>query len=284
MTIIVSEQFEGRTSKIGLYLKRTHGRQFVASSNANERSYAILAASGVPRVGDAHPEDIVSLCVDVDAKPHGAPNAWIVSCKYTNDLPDDTIDDDDPTAVRPKESWGAADFSRYVSQDRDDKPILNTAGDRYDEPIEIIDTFPTLSISKNKNSFSVTQAFDYNNSVNSDTFKGAAPGTLRVLITANEEWKGDAAFWAMSYTFTYNPNGWQPTLLESGLYQKVASDRVPCTVKGIAAHDAEPVTSPVPLDADGEQINPANLTNTPSPVVHTTWDVLPELPYSALGV
>ena len=283
MAITVNERFEGRTSKIGLYLKRDHVRQFVAESSASERSCAVAQASGVPSLGDAHPEDGVALCVDIDVKPNGAPNAWAISCKYTNDLPDDTIDDEDPLAIRAKSSWSFEDISRFVGQDRDGNPILNAAGDRYEEPIEVVDSFPTLTVTKNRSSFSAATAFAYNNSVNSDTYRGAEPGTLRVRITANEEWKNDSPYWPTNYVFRYNPHGWQPTILEAGLYQKVLSSRVPCFIKG-ETHDSEPVEHPVPLDIDGLQIDPTTLTNTPSPVIYTTWNVIPELPYLSLGV
>ena len=285
MAITVNERFEGRTSKIGLYLKRDHVRQFVAESSASERSWAVAQASGVPSLGDAHPEDGVALCVDIDVKPNGAPNVWAISCKYTNDLPDDTIDDDDPTSIRTKSSWSFEDISRFVGQDRDENPILNTAGDRYEEPIEVVDSFPTLTITKNRGSFNASTAFSYNNSVNSDTYRGAEPGTLRVRITATEEWTNDAPYWATSYVFRYNPLGWQPKILEAGLYQlNAAGDRIPCTVRGQSASDSEPVEHPVPLDIAGLQIDPTTLTNTPSPVIYTTWNVIPELPYLSLGV
>ena len=285
MAVIIDEKYEDRSTKIGLYLKRDHSRSFVAQTDNSEGSYAVSLATGVPRLGDAHPEDPASLCVSVDAKPkNGEPEVWSVSCKYTNDLPDDTIDDDDPTSIRKKSSWSFEEHIRAVGQDRDDNPIINTAGDRYDEPLEVVDSLPTLTITKNKNSFNAQTAFDYNNSVNSDTFRGAEPGTLRVRITATEEWKGDSAYWATTYVFKYNPNGWQPTILESGMYQKVLSSRVPCYIKGETPHDSEPVTHPVPLDADGAQIDPTTFSNTPSPIVYTQWDVLPELPYSTLGV
>lgn len=285
MAITVDEQYEDRSTKIGLYLKRDHSRRFIAQTDNSEGSYAVSLANGVPRLGDPHPEDPASLCVDVDAKnKNGEPEVWTISCKYTNDLPDDTIDDDDPTSIRAKSSWAFEEFSRFVGQDRDDNPILNSAGDRYEDPIEIVDSFPTLTITKNRNSFDATNAFNYNNSVNSDTFRGAEPGTLRVRITASEEWKGDSAYWATTYVFRYNPNGWQPKILEAGLYQKVLSSHVPCFVKGETPHDSEPVSHPVPLDANGAQIDPTTFSQNPSPIVYKTWDVLPELPYLSLGV
>jgi hypothetical protein len=284
MAITVAEQ-TGRTTKIGLYLKRDHTRQFVAVTTADEGSYAVSTAAGIPSIGAAHPEDPVALCVDVDSKPHaGERDKWIINLKYTNDLPEEDIDDDDPTSARPKSSWGADDFSRFVSEDRDGAAIVNKAGDRYEDPIEIIDTFPTLTITKNINSFNVATAFAYNNSTNSDTFKGAAPGTLRVKITASEEWRGDAPYWAASYVFRYNPNGWQPSILEQGLHQLWNANKVPCTVKGAAPFDSDSVENPVPLDVNGLQIDPTTLHNVPCPAQFTTWNVLPELPYAALGV
>ena len=285
MAVAVSEVYDGRSTKVGLYLIRHHVRRFVATTTAGEGSFAVAFTGSVPSLGDAHPEDAVALCVDVDAKPKsGEPAVWDITCKYTNDLPSDDIDDDDPLSQRPELSWGAEDFSRFVGKDRNDKPILNTAGDRYEDPVEVVDGLPVLTIKKNKASFNAATAYAYNNSTNSDVYRGADPGTLRVRITAVELWKGDAAYWATSYTFRYNPEGWQPTIMETGLYQLYLGSHIDCFVKGATPHDSEAVTHPVPLDANGEQIDPSTLGNTPSPVVHTTWDVLPELPYSALGV
>jgi len=300
MAITVSERYEGRTSKVGKHLMREHTREFVAQSTANERSWAVAQASGVPVIGDSHPEDAASLCVDVAVSPGGDPSVWGVQCKYTNDLPDADIADDDATSSQQpgtpassssgsQESWSFEEHSRYVGQDRDDKPILNTAGDRYEDPVEIVDCFPTLTISKNKASFDVSDAYLYNNAVNSDTFRGAEPGTLRVKITATQQFANDEHFWATTYTFRYNPNGWQPTILEAGLYQlayiKMAEvDHTPCTVVGKAPFDSEPVDHPVPLDDRGKQIDPTRLSDIPSPALYTTWNVLEELPYSNLGV
>lgn len=283
MSITVAEQYEDRSTKIGIFQKRDHTRRFVAETTANEGSYAVATAAGVPALGNAHPEDAVSLCTDVDAKPNAsAPNVWTITCKYTNDLPSDDIDEEDPTLLQVDESWGFDDFSRFVSEDRDGNAILNTAGDRYEDPIEMVDSFPTLTIKKNKLSFSAADAFAYNNSTNSDTFKGAAPGTLRVRITATKEFRGGDVYWAYTYVFRYNPEGWQPKVLETGLYQLDGSgNRIPCTELGAAAHDSEPVTHPVPLDVNGLQIDPSTL---PGAAYYTTWNVLPELPYANLGV
>ena len=282
MAITVNESYEDRSTRIGLYLKRDHNRRFIAVTSAGEGSWTVARATGVPSLGDAHPEDSIALCTDIDAKVVGSePNVWTVSCKYTNDLPEDSIDDDDPTSQRPDQSWGSDDFSRFVSEDRDGNAILNTAGDRYEEPIEVVDSFPVLTVTRNRNSFNVATAYAYNNSVNSDTYRGAAPGTLRVKITATERWKGDAPYWETSYVFRYNPHGWQPKVLESGLYQMWNSNKLPCTEKGAEAYDSDPVTHPVPLDVNGRQIDPANL---PGNAYYTTWNTLPELSYAALGV
>ena len=89
MSISVGEVYEDRSTKIGLYLKRSHTRRFLAVTTASEGSYAVSTAAGIPAIGNAHPEDPVALCVDVDAKVVGSePNVWSISCKYTNDLPE----------------------------------------------------------------------------------------------------------------------------------------------------------------------------------------------------
>jgi hypothetical protein len=300
MAITVSERYEGRTSKVGKHLMREHTREFVAQSTANERSWAVAQASGVPVIGDSHPEDAASLCVDVAVSPGGDPSVWGIQCKYTNDLPDADIADDDATSSQQpgtaassssgsQESWSFEEHSRYVTQDFLGDPILNSAGDRYEDPIEMVDVFPTLTISKNKASFDPAQAYLYNNATNGDTFRGADPFTLRVKITATQQFANDQHFWATTYTFRYNPNGWNPEVLEAGMYQLAyikqgEVSHTPCTVLGKAPLDSEPVDHPVPLDDRGKQIDPTTLLNDPSPAVYKKWFVLEYEDYSKLGV
>ena len=122
---------------------------------------------------------------------------------------------------------------------------------------------------------------------NSDTFRGAAPGTLRVRISATEETQDDVDFWKVSYVFTYNPNGWQPKVLEAGLYQLIdnragtAKRKVPCTEMGGDPLESQEATHPMPLDADGKQIPHEDaLTDA----IYTTWNIYQELPYGNLGL
>ena len=107
MSISVGEVYEDRSTKIGLYLKRSHTRRFLAVTTASEGSYAVSTAAGIPAIGNAHPEDPVALCVDVDAKVVGSePNVWSISCKYTNDLPEE---DTYSNGLVVQQSW----FSRF---------------------------------------------------------------------------------------------------------------------------------------------------------------------------
>tara|TARA_B110000495_G_scaffold194026_1_gene199907 strand:- start:1119 stop:2021 length:903 start_codon:yes stop_codon:yes gene_type:complete len=300
MAITVSERYEGRTSKVGKHLMREHTREFVAQSTANERSWAVAQAAGVPVIGDSHPEDAASLCVDIAVSPGGDPSVWGVQCKYTNDLPDADIADDDATSSQQpgttassssgsQESWSFEEHSRFVTKDVLDKPILNTAGDRYEDPIEVVDCFPALTITKNKASFDPEHAYKYNNALNNYDFRGAAQGTLRVKITATQQFANDQHFWATTYTFRYNPNGWEPKILEAGTYQlayikQAEVSHTPCTVLGKAPLDSEPVDHPVPLDDRGKQIDPTTLLNDPSPVVYTEWLVWRYVDFNDLGV
>lgn len=259
-------------------------RKFRVQTSGAERGFSALRASGLPVRYEAHPEDPLSFAFKGSVAPDSnQPGFYIVTITYSNDY------NQDVTQERPEVSWEDEEYERVVDKDRNGDPILNAAGDRYEEPVIFTDSRPVLRHSRNEQFFDQLQAYQYNRSVNSDTFYGAAPGTMRVKITAQQKWRDDVEYWRVTYLFRYNPDGWQPEVLEQGLYQKIdigspgtpVIAKMSCTVKGKSPGDSEPVSYAVPIDADGKQIDPDDL---PDDAVYTQYEVLTPLPYLALGV
>ena len=310
----VAESYDSRSTEIKMFGKLAHTRAFIVQTSKNDASTVAALAAGVPALGDYH-TDNQSRVINVQAKPKGSePGVWIVTVKYSNDLPKKDIEETDPISVDQVESWSTEERTKYVTTDINGKQILNAANDRYDEPIEVTASYPTLTVKRNESFFNTTTAFSYNNALNSDTFRGAEPGTMRVRITAEQAHQDDTDYWKVTYVFSYNPDGWQATILEAGLYQygyvpAPVNDFIksPCTEKGDDTRVGTPVRQPVPLyakntDADGnikndavdaffsatttgvpvgQQIDPSNL---PDHAMYTTWKVYRELPFANLLV
>jgi len=260
-------------------------RVFSVKCDVGEYAYAAMRATGIPARYEQHPEDPDAYAYKASVRSQGNERRYYhVTITYS------TLKKQDPAEERPEVSWEDEEFERVAEKDRDDAAILNAAGDRYEEPVSFTDSRPVLRVVRNEPVFDQALAYQYNRAVNSDTFYGAAPGKMRVKITGAQRWRDGVPYWSVTYLFRYNPDGWQPEVLEQGLYQIAEVDdrvggtedrKVPCTVKGKAPHDSEPVSYAVPIDADGKQIDPDDL---PANAVYTQWNIFDELPFANLNI
>lgn len=88
-----------------------------------------------------------------------------------------------------------------------ESPVKNYAQQPYEEELEYDWDIPVLTFKRNEPSFSPNDMYTLNNSVNSLEFQDAAPGTVRLRVTAEHKWKNDSNYYEVSYRFTYNPFG-----------------------------------------------------------------------------
>jgi hypothetical protein len=145
-------------------------------------------------------------------------------------------------------SHSFAKFESVADEDTDGNAILNSAGDYFDPPVTRDDSRPILRIQRNEKEFDPDTAFKYKDAVNKDPFFGADPGTVKCAdIQAELSFNNDVGwFYACTYEFEYNPDGWEKQILDMGLKYLDATDTlVPVMEKGI------PATSPVLLDGGG---------------------------------
>lgn len=76
-------------------------------------------------------------------------------------------------------SWGSMEYQRPMVIDYNGTPILNTMGEKFDPPYEETVCCLVLSVKRNEPVFNHNLALYYANTVNNDTFYGAAPGYVR---------------------------------------------------------------------------------------------------------
>lgn len=258
----------------------THRREFRAECPSNLAPFEVgldLGNNWGLYLGSFHPLDITSTLRSLDINREKTRNPWTYLCvaNYSNEPFDQT---DDPLAQPVEIRWATKQHQRAVIKDRYGTACLNTAGDYFDPPIEIPTARAELTAVRNEPNFSGPLALAFVFHVNQATYSGATPGTLLCTgIESERKIKNQTVYWATTYTFEYEPNGWQPEVLNQGIYQKNAT-----TGKRERIYtDGREVTDPVPLDSGGRAIAPSSL---PAAAVFRKFDVIPEADFAALGL
>lgn len=231
----------------------TTGEEIVAESN-----YVI----GVDTVGTSvfcYLQEIEAICTSEDGL------TWELHLDFSNDA---TISEN-PLNDPYEFEWDMTSFSRVVDYDINNRPIMNTAGDFYSDPVEINDFLPTLSATGNHLEFNAGLAYSYRNAVNSDWWNGFSPGTLQVLaIKGTRQYQeGFGFYWKSTYQLMVNPDGFDVTLASRGLRERVDGKLQPIKIKG------KDVTEPLCLDINGVGITDG------SPPAFSTYQLYPRLPF-----
>lgn len=313
MAIVSKAVLFKQTGSIGRDLVRTYKLTYRVKTNDPADTAAMImldTTMGLPvQFQTAMPDDPTSVAVSLDSctRLDDDPNSWDVVYTFDNVTKQrDSSNDSDPTDLQPVYDWGVETITRHTTKDRNGKPRLNAAGDPF-EPREVEDYVNFLTVERCELTFNLAVAGAYNNSVNSDSFYGAEPGTMRVRITPKQQFRNGIEYFRVRYEFHYKPQGWQGRELQQGLYQLVDSDvqvdpptdpptfvkmKIPCFQ--LADGDqftSDPVTTPVPIAEDGHQLTPSELKGdltatppVPSAAAYAEFEDYPELPYSALNI
>ena len=189
--------------------------------------------------GTTYLQTFESTCVSDDGK------SWHVKA----DFGPPEVGSQNPLLAPYEYEWDMTSISRIVDVDVNGVPIVNTAGDFYNDPVEINDFLPTLSATGNHSTFNVGLAYAYRNAVNSDNWWGFPPGSLQVLSIKGQyindaEWGG---YWRSTYQLMVNPEGFDVQLASRGLRELDANGKLsPIKIKG------KEITEPVMLDWNGK--------------------------------
>ena len=271
-----------RTARVTLSdegkIGREYNEQRLVKSTVELSEYALGTQLGY-LLGSGYPTDYRARLVDYSIDRHmtKAPNcAWDVSLRYSTLAPPTVNNSDDPTQQRVKRSWQTSEHTMYTFKDRNGKMIKNSAKQPFDGGVPVTLELPTLVYERNESTFNGTWATQWSNSINQYTYSGASPKTLKLKISATEQFEGDYHFWSVRYEMAYLPIGWQPQPLNAGLTQLVSDNLVAC-------YDSNKVevSSPVPLDSAGKQIEQASL---PDAAYFIEVDWFPQTNFSGLGL
>ena len=145
-----SPEQEVEKSRSGTTERRSFLRTFsvLCSDPINDDESVAIAAIGIPRIGDAHPSNLLVPCVMVKAsRLQGARTLWLVQCRYElNWSAIGGADPIDPLATPLEFDGGSLTITEPVDHDGAGVLLANSLGELYDPPCtdEFRDHFLTV--------------------------------------------------------------------------------------------------------------------------------------------
>ena len=159
-----------------------------------------------------------------------------------------------PLEMPPQVKWSEAKYERYKVEDAASptpNPFTNTVNDPIEDPPKTEETRPVLTFVRNEITYSDQYASQFKDAVNSDTFLGYPPNTVKCRsITAERVYASDwGYYWPVTYDFEFRDdpdgNGYTELILNAGFRQLVSGTPQTIVINGA------PISSPVPLTQAG---------------------------------
>ena len=258
-------------SSIDQIWANTEGYQVLTTIGTQED--AVVAATGIPRIGDQHSTGINSYCERIEPV-QVSPIFWVVTVSYRGIVSDDSVEVEwtDSTTTEPIDR----DINGYAIVTANGEPVDGLSMDVSDQIVVIRRKFTSIN---------TATIGAYRRSTNSDTYLGWAPGTARLVgFSAKNKFAygGLAEAWDVTariqfreaYANTTPAQAWYKRWRHEGLYIKSWAGN---PIRAVDDNKQE-MTKPVLLKADGSQETDPNNAY----FVHT--QVYGSLPYSALGL
>lgn len=259
-----------KLSAIDQVWSNTEGYQVLCEIGDEED--AVVAAIGIPRIGDQHATGINSYVERVDPQ-RVSPIFWVVTVSYRGVVDEAAVDVE----------WSDSQTTESIDRDVNGRAIVTVNNEPVDGlSMDVADQ--VVVITRKFLSIDTAAIAAYRRATNSDTFLGWPPGTARLIAFAaknrfiyggiQEEWTVTARIqFREPYANTTPAQAWYKRWRHEGLYVKVGS-----LIQRAVDDQQQDVTKPVLLKADGtRETNPDNAV-----FIHT--QVYGSLPYSGLGL
>lgn len=204
---------------------------------------------------------------------------------------------------KPRVSVNGEFVEKIATKDVDGTPIVNTAGEPFENPLMRETPISNIRITRNESSPDIWGLMGKAGQLNSTTWFGAPPRTVKFGMPEFEEEVDQELgtnYFACTYTFQYNPDGWDEKLLNCG-YKQIGKDSsnnpqlqtivteggaaqgpfmldingkyLPPPYDGEYYADPSTDTDVGPGDDDGEANEVGTITGTPSPIVYLVFQM-----------
>lgn len=148
--------------------------------------------------------------------------------------------------------------TRIVDRDKNGGPILNAAGQPFDEPIVEEDWLTVIVAQRNYGTLEEIEQINeqFKDSVNSSTFRGHTNGTVRFtgIETGPPQYENGIEYYQGQTRFIVKISGWTKRIVNKG-FKHFTEDANPANrVLVNATENGQPVSEPVLLTEDGRRL------------------------------
>jgi hypothetical protein len=283
MAVISCVEIGGSSGGVDQNGVRNHKRKFrVKVDDPRTNRVDIMKAPGV-RLTDAYPDDTDAQCVnyDYDSEDDDC-MSWIVIVNYGMPKDGKSLEQIDNPLLEPLEiSTDGILFQRAILFDANNKPIVNAAGERFEEPIEIDDSRPIVILRRNVANYSPSYSYQYRNAVNGTSFLGAAAKYVKVSkIAGNSAYHQKIGKYAVvTGEFHFNPEGWTRKLINQGYNERAYDEKANKWVLKPIKDGGVLRSTPALLDMQGKRLATGA---TPTTLEYQVYPILPFGPIQAL--
>lgn len=211
---------------------------------------------------------------------------WYVTCKFSSKRePDDKNEDDNnPLTRKPVIRYSFNRYQEAAEQDKDGRPILNTAGDVYNPPLQRDKSLLILDFTRNEKTFNPITALNYIDSTNSDIFLGVGPRFARCMDMSGDERKEEGiTYYAVHYQFAFKVGGWERQVLNIGYRERVKVNGKFTKKDIIDPKTGKRTEIPMPLKEDGSAF-PYNADPADISPHYNRYRIDKELPFGPLNI
>lgn len=257
-----------------------HTRRFVVHTSADtDDDYTVVVGGrsaspdALPALYAQHPTNTLANCKSVKATRRGeSRTVWDVVAEYDSTVGDGTGNPENPELIPPEIQWSTVSRERVVEKDTAGDPVVNAAGDQFDEPVLADDHTLQLNVTVQRFLFdggAISEFFM--NRTNDATFYGGAPGTVKLsAVQAVAALSGTVLVWKITYEFHYKKDTWVKQILNRGLRHKVGGAGEPVANDPLVVRNLKENGDLLP---DGDPLSPALL-----------YIVYEEADFSTLGI
>lgn len=228
---------QGRDGRVGSDFKREYVVTYlVTTTDASDGPQQIIDADGIPNFGDRYEigndGDMFALAQDISVTQRDTPTEWEVVVTYrTISFAGGTPGASSPTDMSPRISASTRSRSVVIpgrySDPRNASPdvgfdlgVHNSAGQHFDPAPEIEIDEPVLQVRRNMRTIDWPFIMSITNAVNSTTFFGCPPRTLKfstpTIESAVDSVTGE--YWILNYSLLYKYDTWDVQILNRGTY------------------------------------------------------------------
>jgi hypothetical protein len=243
---------------------------------------------GLPKVGSEHPSDssmsATKISVDRDDDSH-----YVYYYKVTYSSDNGATSAGGSTIENPlnrpnRITWSGEESTEYYFRDRDDEPVVTSAGELFETMPERDRSDPVVTIVSNQATFDATKAIEYVNAVNSVAFSfsdgkstwtvGTGVAKMGTIVASELKSENGVEYYEVTYPIKLRDDGWRDFIEDRGYKFLDANGKQQDILDGTQ----KKVTTPYPLDGSGGKKE--NATDTPASREFKPYN---ELPFSGLG-